>query len=273
MTTDSSGSTGTTGTTGTTVTTGGTGASGSTGTVEYGAFSFIDSPAVVEALGATGLSWLCLDAQHGRWDDAGVLAALDLAGGAATGAGGRARILVRPRAADFGLIGRALDAGAAGVIVPMVDGVEDARRVVDAAYYPPIGRRSWGPIRSPYGAPSDVEAANDGVLVAIMIETLGALAAVDEIAALPGVDMLFVGPFDLSAALGTTVDALLADGSADAPLARVATAAAAAGVRFGAFAGGPERAAAFAAHGADFITLTSDTDALALGAATTLART
>jgi 4-hydroxy-2-oxoheptanedioate aldolase len=243
------------------------------GAIEYGAFSFIDSPAVIEALSASDLSWLCLDAQHGRWDDAGVLAALDLVGGAATGAEGRARILVRPRAADFGLIGRALDAGAAGVIVPMVDGVGDARRVIDSAYYPPLGRRSWGPIRSPYGAPADVAAANDGVFVAIMIETLGALAVVDEIALLPGVDMLFVGPFDLSAALGTTVDELLADRSADAPLARVAAAAAAAGIRFGAFAGGPERAAAFAAHGADFITITSDTDALALGAAATLSHT
>lgn len=240
--------------------------------IEYGAFSFIDSPAAVEALSATGLDWICLDAQHGRWDDRSVLAALDLAGPAATGTGERARIVVRPRAADFGLIGRALDAGAAGVIVPMVDGVDDTRRVVEAAYFPPLGRRSFGPIRAPYGAPADVAAANDGVLLAIMIETAGALAAVDEIAALPGVDMLFVGPFDLSAALGITIDELLADTGADSPLARVAAAAAAAGIRFGAFAGIPERAAAFAAHGADFLSITSDTDTLTLGAHTALLR-
>jgi 4-hydroxy-2-oxoheptanedioate aldolase len=239
---------------------------------EYGAFSFVDSPAAVQALSATGLRWLCLDAQHGRWNDASVLAALDLLGPSTTGADGAARVFVRPRAADFGLIGRALDAGAAGVIVPMVDGMEDARRAVEAAYFPPLGRRSFGPIRSPFGAADDVAAANAGVLLAVMIETAGALDAVDEIAALDGVDMLFVGPFDLSASLGTTVDGLLDDTGAGSPLARVAAATRAAGIRFGAFAGVPERAERFAAHGADFISITSDLDVLAAGAATAITR-
>ncbi|WP_166408799.1 HpcH/HpaI aldolase family protein [Labedella phragmitis] len=237
---------------------------------EYGAFSFIDSPALVETLGRSGLEWVCLDAQHGRWDDRSILAALDLLGPSATGRDGAARVLVRPRAADFGLIGRALDAGAAGVIVPMVDGVEDARRVIGASYYPPLGHRSFGPIRSPFGAADDVAAANGGIVVALMIETPGALAEVDEIAALDGVDMLFVGPFDLSASLGTTVDALLDDDSEGNPLSRVAAASRAAGIRFGAFAGRPDRAPRFVDHGADFVSVSSDLDLLGLGAATAL---
>lgn len=232
--------------------------------VHLGAFSFSGSAPVVEALARSGLDWVCLDAQHGRWSDLSVLGALDLLGGGARQ--DAARVYVRPRSADHDLIGRALDAGAAGVIVPMIDSVEQTRAVTQAARFPPIGTRSFGPIRAAFGAADDLAAANAGVTIGIMIETSAALAAVDDIARVDGVDMLFVGPFDLALALDTTVDALLAHTSADAPIPRIAAAARAAEIRFGGFAGTTERARAFIRHGATFVSVISDLDATVAGA-------
>ena len=90
-----------------------------------------------------------------------------------------------------------------GVVVPMIDSVEDAKRVVDACLYPPKGRRSLGPIR--VGARDGMgyfPTANDRVAVIPMIETADALAAAEDIANVPGVSALFMGPFDLSLAIG-----------------------------------------------------------------------
>ncbi|MEP6796544.1 MAG: aldolase/citrate lyase family protein [Lapillicoccus sp.] len=232
--------------------------------MEWGLFSFVDSiPGVAAAL-AAGLDWVCLDGQHGRWDDARVLAALD-ALPAEPG-----RVLVRVRSLDAGLIGRALDAGARGVVVPMVESAEQARAAVAAVRYPPSGSRSFGPIRAPYGAPSDTAAANAANLCAVMIETAAALDAVEVIAAVPGVDLLFVGPFDLSLALGTDVDSLLAED--DGPLTRVVAAAAATGIRAGAFAGTPDRARRMAALGFTLIAATSDTDVVERGLSSVVAQ-
>jgi 4-hydroxy-2-oxoheptanedioate aldolase len=233
--------------------------------VQWGVFSFVDNVPGVAAALAAGLDWVCLDGQHGRWDDARVLAALDAL---PTGPG---RILVRVRSLDEGLIGRALDAGAHGVIVPMVESVEQAEAAVAAVRYPPAGRRSFGPIATPYGAPSDTEAANAAVLCVVMIETAVGLDAVEAIAAVPGVDLLFVGPFDLSLSLGTDVDGLLSDGAAG-PLGRVVAAAAATGIRAGAFAGTPARARRMAEVGFTFIAGTTDTDVVERGLSAVLSQ-
>ena len=233
--------------------------------VSWGAFSFVDSVPGVAAALASGLAWVCLDEQHGRWDDARVLAALDAS------SPGPGRILVRVPSLDDGLIGRALDAGAHGVIVPMVESVAQAEAAVAAVRYPPAGRRSFGPIAAPHGAPADTAAANAANLCAVMIETAAALEAVEEIAAVPGVDLLFVGPFDLSLALGTDVDALLADGGAG-PLGRVVAAAEAGGIRAGAFAGTPDRARRMAELGFTFIAATTDVDVVERGLSAVLSQ-
>lgn len=240
-------------------------AAGRAPAVQWGLFSFVDSiPGVAAAL-AAGLDWVCLDGQHGRWDDGRVLAALD----ALPSRPGR--LLVRPRSLDAGLIGRALDAGAHGVIVPMVESMEQARAAVAAVRYPPAGSRSFGPIAAPHGAPSDTAAANAGNLCAVMIETASALTSVEDIAAVPGVDLLFVGPFDLSLALGTDVDTLLADGVAG-PLGRVVAAAEAAGIRAGAFGGTPVRARRMAELGFTLIAATTDTDVVERGLSAVLSQ-
>jgi 4-hydroxy-2-oxoheptanedioate aldolase len=225
----------------------------------WGAFSFLADPDLAVQLAGSGLDWLCLDGQHGRFDDRAFREAL------ARTAGSSARVLARVRALDAGLIGRVLDAGATGVIVPLVDGPEQAAQAVRAVRYPPEGARSFGPLAAPYGSPADTAAANRGNLLAVMIETAAGLAAVDAIAAVPGVDMLFVGPFDLSLALGTEVDALLADEAEDAPLRRVVAAAAAAGIAAGAFGGTPERARALAGLGFEYVAAATDVELVDLG--------
>ena len=103
-----------------------------------------------------------------------------------------------------------------------------------------------------------------------MVESALALSNVDAIAAVPGVDLLFVGPFDLALSLGTSVDDLLAD--ADGPLSTVRRAAEGAGIAVAAFAGTPERAGVLRDRGYDCLAVTTDTAVLASGTETLLAR-
>jgi len=230
--------------------------------VEVGAFAFLGDPHVVDLLAASGVDWVCLDCQHGRFDDAKVLATLDMKQES------HARLVVRVRALDAGLIGRALDSGAEGIIVPMIESAADARKAVSASFYPPRGQRSFGPIRSIVGDRSDTDLANDRVMCAVMVETRAAVDAIEQIASTPGVGMLFVGPYDLALALGTTVDDLLNDDSRHSPLRRIADAAGDSALQLGAFAGTPERATRLIELGFTFIAVTGDTSALAYGTRT-----
>ncbi|WP_082589579.1 aldolase/citrate lyase family protein [Nostocoides sp. Soil756] len=211
-------------------------------------------------LAAGGFDWLALDAQHGPVDRA----ALHVIGRAL--AGSPTPFLVRVPAVDAAWIGAALDAGAAGVIVPSVEGVADAERAALATRYPPLGDRSWGPFATLWGGTTSTpEEANQAVQCWVMVETSGALDDVDAIAATPGVDGLFVGPFDLSLSLGTTPEALLADHDPAGPLARVVAAAQRQGILVGGFAGAPEGARAFVAHGIPFVAVTTDGAVVAAG--------
>jgi 4-hydroxy-2-oxoheptanedioate aldolase len=98
---------------------------------------------------------------------------------------------------------RALDAGAYGVICPNIDTREDCARFVGACRYPPAGYRSFGPKRGLlYGGLDYVHHANDTILTIIQIETATGLKNIDDIAKVPGLDMLYVGPSDLGLALG-----------------------------------------------------------------------
>ena len=142
-----------------------------------------------------------LDAQHGLWDTASLITGI----GAVSHAD--ATPVVRVPLNDFALVSRALDFGAEAIIAPMINDADDARRFAAAAKYPPLGERSWGPLRAmalqaPRTAPVDyLREANDGTLTLAMIETATALGNVDAIAATPGIDALFVGPYDLATAL------------------------------------------------------------------------
>jgi 4-hydroxy-2-oxoheptanedioate aldolase len=228
--------------------------------VTLGLWSSLADPATLRLLTAAAPGWVVLDAQHGTWSEPDLLATLPVLDDPVP-------VLVRVPDDRPAGIGRALDAGAAGVVVPMVEHAAQAAAAVRACRYPPQGARSWGPAaplvaRSAPGA----AAANRAVRCAVMVETAGALAVVDEIAAVPGLDMVFVGPFDLALALGRDVDELLADEAPDAPLPRVVAACRAAGVRAGAFAGDHARAARLAAIGFTDLAVATDTGLL-LGAA------
>lgn len=110
---------------------------------------------------------------------------------------------VRVPNAEPGLVMKALDAGGYGIICPLVNSDEDARALVHASAYPPVGGRSFGPARGLlYGGPDYAEHANDTIVRLAMIETREGLAAVWEICAVPGLDGIFVSPNDLGLTLG-----------------------------------------------------------------------
>jgi 4-hydroxy-2-oxoheptanedioate aldolase len=165
--------------------------------VTLGAWCMIPSSLTAEILAKGGFDWVLVDMQHGCMDyqtAVEMIRAIDLAG---------ITPLVRIPWNEPGIIGRMLDAGAMGIVAPMINSLAEAQSLVDACRYPPIGKRSLGPIR--VGARDGmgyVATANDRIAVIPMIETVDALAAVEDIAAVPGVDALFVGPFDLSFSLG-----------------------------------------------------------------------
>jgi 4-hydroxy-2-oxoheptanedioate aldolase len=111
--------------------------------------------------------------------------------------------LVRVPANEPGIIMKCLDAGAYGVICPMVNTRQDAEQLVDWCRYPPAGKRSFGPIRaSLYGGPEYAWCANDTIAVIPMIETEEAVRNLEAILSVPGIDGLYVGPVDLALSMG-----------------------------------------------------------------------
>ena len=176
-----------------------------------------DNPIGTERLARTGYDYVALDAQHGLIGYQGMLTGL-LAIDASRSAVG----VVRVEANHATPIGKALDAGAAGVIVPLINTADDAAAAVAATRYPTEGIRSYGPMRSGLRVGPNPADANASVLVFAMIETPQGLANVDEIAATPGLDGLYIGPSDLTLALGGTssTDPAVAD-KFDAALDRI----------------------------------------------------
>ncbi|WP_030622964.1 HpcH/HpaI aldolase family protein [Streptomyces sclerotialus] len=195
-----------------------------------GYWSVLDSPVSTERLARLGYDYVALDAQHGLIEYSGLLAsltAIDTKGSSAVG-------LVRVEANDPSAIGKALDAGAAGVIVPLIDTAQDAADAVSAVRYPPLGVRSYGPMRSGLRIGPNPADAHEQTVVLAMIETADGLADVAEICATPGLDGVYIGPSDLRIAIGgaTSTDPSVAD-EFEAALVTVREAAAAAGIAAG----------------------------------------
>jgi 4-hydroxy-2-oxoheptanedioate aldolase len=187
-------------------------------------------------------------------------------------AGGSAVGLVRVEANNATPIGRALDAGAAGVIVPLVDTADDAARAVSAAKYPPLGIRSYGPMRSGLRVGPVPAVANDSTLVFAMIETPDGLANVESIAATPGLDGLYIGPSDLALAIGAAFPGDPAvQTEFDAALVRVREAAEAAGIIAAIHTANGDIAAQRLAEGFTVVTIASDLTHLEAIASTHLA--
>ena len=139
---------------------------------------------------------ILLDAQHGYWTNATLLNSFQVIDRSSTVP------LVRVVHNDPGLIGRALDAGAMGVMAPMVNSPEEAEAAVAAMRYPPEGSRSAGGSRLTLYAQDYFQEANHNILTIVMIETKEAVERAEEILSVPGVDLGFVGPGDLAISLG-----------------------------------------------------------------------
>jgi 2-keto-3-deoxy-L-rhamnonate aldolase RhmA len=231
------------------------------GKTVYGPFQGIGSVAVSEILGAQGFDWVLVDLEHGQID-------LETAGNlfAAIRRSG-SQALARVPGNDQAFIKRVLDAGATGIMVPLVNSAEEADRAVRSCLYPPEGLRGLGPGRaSLYGLDmlEYAKSANAETLVMVQAEHIAAVSRIDEILQVPGIDVLFVGPFDLACSMGhmdnpshPEVEAAIEILLAAAQRARVAP---------GIFCMGGEAAARRARQGFKFVALGLDSFYLDSGA-------
>jgi len=214
-----------------------------------------------ETMAHQGWDSLTIDLQHGMADYQAMIPMLQAISTTATVP------VVRVPWLEAGILMKTLDAGAYGVICPMVNSREDAEKLVAWTHYAPRGTRSFGPVRaSIYGGADYAQHANDTIVTFAMIETAKALENLDEILAVEGLDAIYVGPSDLSLALGCTpsfdeVDPRVAE-AIDHILAR----AKAHGVVAGIHNGTPEAALMRIAKGFQFVTISSDTQLMAAGA-------
>ena len=163
----------------------------------FGLWMTVPGSVGAEIFAGTGVEYVCVDQQHGVIDYDSMVPMFQ-----AIRAEGTAPI-TRVLSNDPFLIMKALDAGAWGVIVPLVNNAEDAARALAACRYPPQGMRSYGPVRAAGVIGSrDPEDLAGEVLCLVMVETREALERVDEIAGTPGVDGIYIGPSDLALSLG-----------------------------------------------------------------------
>jgi 4-hydroxy-2-oxoheptanedioate aldolase len=166
-----------------------------------GGWCVTGSPLAAELLAVEGYDYVCVDCQHGLIGYEGMVAVLQAL--ARTGTTPVARVPWN----QPGDIGKALDAGAEAVIVPMVNSAEEAGRAAAACRYPPDGLRSFGPVRSNLFLGADPVAVNREVLCLVMIETVGAVERADAICQVPGVDGVYIGPSDLAVSMGLSPSA------------------------------------------------------------------
>lgn len=178
-----------------------------TNETSFMAWSGLNDPMLVGYMARAGYDAVLLDQQHGFHDTASSIACISEAALTQT------PTLVRVSVDDFAQAARMLDCGAAGVVAPMINSVEDARRLVAHVKYPPLGQRSFGPGRAmqlvdAVDEQAFVLSANANTLAIAMCETREALTHLDEILDVPGIDGILVGPSDLSLALsGGSLDA------------------------------------------------------------------
>jgi 4-hydroxy-2-oxoheptanedioate aldolase len=161
-----------------------------------GGWCVIPNSLSAEIVASLGFPYVCIDMQHGLMDFGTTVSMLQ-----AMAAHGPTPI-VRVPIGDYALAQRLLDAGAEGVIFPMINTAAEARDAVATCRYGPAGRRSIGPTRSQMHLGGDTHNADAEVLCLVMIETVEAVENIDEILAVPGLDGVYVGPADLGLSLG-----------------------------------------------------------------------
>jgi 2-keto-3-deoxy-L-rhamnonate aldolase RhmA len=208
----------------------------------------LGAPVLAELAADAGARSIVFDLQHGRWGR-------DALEDAVAAVAGRAPTLARSADASDFAIGSALDAGIQGVIVPMISSAAECAQVVAAARFPPLGRRSGGGARPMADFAAYRKATAEQLVVGVMIETAEGVEAAEAIAATPGLDLIFIGPSDLSLALDTSP----ASPVFEAALTRVLAAGRATGVPVGIYTPDAAQAASRAAQGFQFVVAASDT--------------
>jgi len=237
----------------------------SNGETIYCGWVSLPEPLVAEAVARSGFDCVLLDMQHGQLDIGSVMTEI----GAVALAG--KPTVVRVALGDDATASRALDLGAEAVIAPMINTVEDARRLAAATKFPPLGERSWGPTRAMAlqgieQASHYLESANRFCLTFAMIETVRALDALDAILGVDGIDGVFVGPFDLSVSLSAGRRVGPGDETVDVAIRRIAERAGAAGKIAGIYASTAEWARSYRSFGYRFIAVGADQVYLTSGA-------
>lgn len=229
----------------------------------------IGNPFVAEIMAAQGFDSVTVDMQHGALDYSHLLPMFQ-----AMRASG-AVLMARVPWLEPGMIMKALDAGAMGIICPMVNSGEEAARLVSYLRYPPLGQRSYGPTRVGVAAgPAYAKEANGNILAFAMVETAEAMANLEAIAATPGLDGIYVGPADLSLSLS---GGQLAPGfdreepEMVAALQRIADVCRAHGIRAGLHCGTPDYALKAAGWGYSLTTVGGDARFLAAAAGAAVA--
>ncbi|KAL2067393.1 hypothetical protein VTL71DRAFT_1818 [Oculimacula yallundae] len=223
-----------------------------------GCWQMIPGSNVSRTLAGTGVDWVLVDCEHGNIDDAAMHEAVP-----AIAACGVSPIVRIPDNQGF-MVKRALDSGAHGVLVPLLYTVEDAQKLVKSAKFPPTGQRGFG---SPFphsrfspslGSTDYLQQANDAILVMVQIETAEALENVDAIAAVPGIDVLFVGPFDLGNNIGRPIVGGVMHEELHEAIRKTLDACRKAGKKAGIFCTSGEQSRGYAEMGFDMISVATD---------------
>ena len=225
----------------------------------FGVWAALACPFAVELMSLPGVAYLCVDQQHGVIDYADAVNMM-----MAAQARGVAP-LTRVPANESWMIAKALDAGAQGVIVPLVNNADEARAAVQACRYPPQGVRSFGPIRAAVVTGRDQKALGEGVLCFVMVETREGLANIEAIAATPGLDGIYVGPADLALGLGLPPDLDKTEPEHAAAVAAILDACRRNGIIAGIQCGSGKSAHAYAKQGFGLVTFTKDSAVLQAG--------
>ncbi|MBQ0720280.1 MAG: 2,4-dihydroxyhept-2-ene-1,7-dioic acid aldolase [Gammaproteobacteria bacterium] len=226
------------------------------GELLVGSLVSIAAHQVAEIMAAAGFDWLFIDGEHAPLSDADMQNLIQAAS--------PLPCLVRVHSLDEIAIKKALDSGAAGIIVPQINTAEQAALAVNYAKYPPQGQRGVGISRAQgYGFSFSeyIEQANDKVLVVVQAEHALAVDNIEAIAATAGVDPVFIGPYDLSASLGKTGQ--LTDPQVLTAVERIELACTANGLKLGVFGTSAETVKPYIDKG--FTLITAGTDTLFLG--------
>ena len=224
------------------------------GELLVGTIVTLAAPAVAELLSQAGLDWLWIDTEHAPLDAAAAQMLLQAA---------RIPCIVRTADGSEATLKKALDMGADGVIVPLVNTAEQARAIVACSKYPPMGRRAIGLVRAQaYGFELErtVQTANQRTSVIVQIEHIEGVRNIDAICAVQGIDAVFVGPYDLSGSMGLTGQ--VTHPQVLAAINQVRVAAQKAGRRLGIYGHTAERALAFLDEGYTLIAVGMDTSLL-----------